>query len=210
MFGRWKPAQAKVVACEHTQNQYGPWYISMVLDVQPADEPPFRAEVKVNAQGFDRDLRNFIPPRPGDALQVEYKGQEVRVIVDPAHDLRVADQHRREEWDALAHGQPGSGPVSPGAGPQIVVTSTAGGQPFPPDMVARLEELREQGLLTEQQFEAAKAQVEATAGGGMGAPAGVDQSDVAARLQRLEQLRAQRLVSDEEYAAERRRILGSI
>jgi hypothetical protein len=111
----WKRAQAAVIVAENYVSTMDgaaglPSRSKMVLEVRPADDLPFRAEVDLNLLGFDRDLRNFIPPEPGETLEVTYdpRSHKVEVVVDPAHDRRVQDRADEEAYQAALHAPPGT------------------------------------------------------------------------------------------------------
>jgi hypothetical protein len=111
----WKPAQAAVIVADNYVSTMDgsaglPSRSKMVLEVRPVDEPPFRAEVDLNLLGINRDLRNFIPPEPGETLEVKYdpRNHKVEVVVDPAHDRRVQEHADEEAYQAALHAPPGT------------------------------------------------------------------------------------------------------
>jgi hypothetical protein len=75
----------------------------------------------------------------------------------------------------------------------------------PASVLEKLASAKQQGLISDDQFEQAKRQLQ-SAGAPTPAPAGGIQE----RLQRLERLRDDGTVNEQEYAEERRRILDSL
>lgn len=205
MFKRsnWQRATARVVKSDYTVSyQAGgrPWHCTMILDVSPPDGEPFRTETKLNLLGFDQELRNLIPPSVGETLDVECdaKSQKVQVLVDPAHDRRVREQTRDGDWQATLNAQPSDTP--PVQSVQVVNASGAD----PGTVLEKLERVKAQGLISQAQFDAAKAQLEGAAPP-VQAPGTTEE-----RLRQLDQLHSQHLISDAEHATERKRILDSL
>jgi hypothetical protein len=111
----WKRAQAAVIVAENYVSTMDgaaglPSRSKIVLEVRPADDAPFRAEVDLNLLGFNQDLRNLIPPEAGETLEVKYdpRSHKVEVVVDPAHDRRVQDRADEEAYQAALHAPPGT------------------------------------------------------------------------------------------------------
>jgi hypothetical protein len=120
-------------------------------------------------------------PSPGDRLHIRY---------DPADP---------DDWTWCNEDDERDGSFG---GVQVVNASGADRA----EIIEKLERLREQGLVTDQQLAAARSQI--PTGATQAANASTD--TIAERLRKLDQLRAQQLLSDEEYAQQRQRVLDSI
>jgi hypothetical protein len=86
----------------------------------------------------------------------------------------------------------------------VQVVNASGADPA--SVIEKLERLRAQGLITDQQLQAAQSQISDAPQRAPGNPT----DSTADRLRQLDQLRDQRLVSDAEYEEQRRRLLDSI
>ena len=180
-------ADARVLEVEVPKHQSPGMSLThkFVVEVQPAGEPPFEAQVK--------DVFSvFWAPKRGDLLKVRYSPRSHKVAFDlegdPRYDASMQQQTGR--WT------PGEAPP-----PSIFGTGSTGGvQPpaFPgmPDAEAIAAAI------------AAAKDAAATAAGAPGAGGGA--AGTAERLQQLAQLPDAGVITDEDFAAQKLRILESL
>jgi hypothetical protein len=130
-------------------------------------------------------------------------GHPLHIRYDPNDPNHWAASEPDAEAAASSRGQdrPSAAPGAELGGVQVV--NASGDDPY--TVIQKLARIRDQGLISAEQFEAAKRQVEGGAG-----TAPVQGSSVTDRLHQLDQLHNQSLITDEEYMAERQRILESI
>lgn len=159
----------------------------------------------------DTELLVIGPLRVGDRDRYRYDPKSRRV--EMWNRSTVPEQEWwEEEQRATAPPQPVPGadaavPAERTVRETVNVVNVSGDDPQA--LVARLAGMRDQGLMTPQQYEQAARQLL----GAAEAPAAADEpgeGSVAERLQQLDRLRDQGLVGPDEYVQQRQRILGSI
>ena len=182
---RWEAAEATVVARQVRTQRAGfePNY-DYVVDVRPASGPPLRATIH---EGFAGPAGGFAPPAVGAVIGVLYEAKSQKVKFDNA-DPRLSragsEQSAADAFAAAASAQPGN-PAAAGlsAGPQVVSGAEASailGAVFsgqeadvlaaikgaqsaeagdPTDRFARLQALKDNGVLTEAEYEAQRQRI---------------------------------------------------
>jgi hypothetical protein len=200
------PAHARVVEFEPTKMYAGP-----INDLQVC-----KVTIEFEAQG-GRVVRadGRIPIYIRDVRDWMVGEHSFHIRYDP-HDptkWTYSEKETDEAWRQAASGRNDPAPAfDPGqisladlgqvfSGVQVVNASGAD----PASVIEKLARVRDQGLISQAQFEAAQRQVEGTPASPVSPDAGV-----AERLKQLDALHDQHLVSDEEYSAERKRILDAI
>jgi hypothetical protein len=191
-------AEAEILDIHYTgtRENHGPIF-AVKLAVRRPTKSPFEVDAKINASMVN-------PPRPGQVIPILY---------DPDHPSALIwdeeEGERRDEQAVESRRQAAFGATTSSSGGETVlsrveVVNASGADPA--TVLEKLAQLKDQGLITDEQFKAAQTQVD-----GQAPSASASESpDINERLQRLEQLRAQNLVTDEEYAAQRSRILASL
>lgn len=159
--------------------------VHMVLEVQPSGAEPFRTSLKVNQLGFNLKNRRFAAPNVGERIPVQFdpKSHKVKVVIDEAHDARTVKKGQDDAWQAMVDAPVGSGPATPALPDDLgeLLTKQLGlqggnvhvnvetvdvppqgwptGPANPLDQIEQLGKLKEQGLLTEDEFAAQKARI---------------------------------------------------
>jgi hypothetical protein len=165
MLGRheWVKAKGRVVAVDRHSTtmeggQPGSYDSGYVIDVQPPDGEPFRAQVDPAGHyigHFGVESLNFKHPNEGDVVSVEYDPASKKVrfdMSDPALQEKASRKARdtatHAEYEAaLAAGSPESAVPEPGISNDSL------------DRLEHLGDLHEQGMLTDEEFAAAKAKL---------------------------------------------------
>jgi hypothetical protein len=171
-----------------------------VLEVQPADAPPFQAKVK--------DVFSlFWAPKRGDLLKVRFNPKSHKVVFDLEGDPRYDSSMQKQtgQWT------PGEAPP-----PSIFGTSSTGGvePPNPPSPgmpVPGVTVFR--GMPDGDAIAAAIAaaqQVAAAAAAGGAEQGQTATGSTAGRLQQLAQLRDAGVITAEDYETQKLRILESL
>jgi hypothetical protein len=201
----WVKAKGRVVALDRKSgmNQYGAsqtWVDGYVVDVQPVDGEPFRAEVEPG--GFNHGLLHvesskFRHPVEGEIVSVEYDPASRKVrfdMSDPALVKQTSAERNaaaQESFEQALGAPVGSQPVGGAAG----------------DVLASLG-LGDSGDLKAQLLQMAAQNpgsvIDLRSSPGSAEPA----SDPAERLEKLADLKDRGLLTDAEFAAAKAKILG--
>jgi hypothetical protein len=158
----WERAEATVVAKNPRPmtGGYAQTY-DYVLDVQPASGPPIRATIH---EGFRAPDGGFADPAVGDTVGVLYDAKHEKVKFDN-DDPRLSLGHGKEDaaaaFAAAAAAPPGTPPPpAAGAGSVVHTVNVIGGSGNTDDRLAKLEKLRQSGVLDEASYESARRAVE--------------------------------------------------
>ncbi len=157
MFGhRWAKAEATVVAKEARPMNYGhAQEYNYLVDVQPPEGPPIRTTIHY---GFRAPEGGFADPAIGDTFGVLYDAKRGEVkfdLDDPRISAAPAKKAAADAFAAAAAGDPGS-PAPPAAGPAVRTIVVDDGSADPSDRLAKLEKLRQSGLLDEASYQSAR------------------------------------------------------
>ena len=171
----------------------GLWNQNVVADVT---NPETGALVRLKTQLYGNASHSV-----GETMRVRFSPK--RDYFRPWSNLTVP----KDEWLAdqnapVASAGNAAAAAAPG-GVQIVNASGAD----PAAVLAKLAQVKAQGLISEAQYEQAKSQLEGAAPSPAAAPPA---GSVEERLQRLKGLHAGGAIDDQEYADERRRVLDSL
>jgi len=177
MFGHdWQPAQARIVDT-HIKSTSGDGLAmtrEFVADVQPVDGPVFRATIQ------EPDLAtDFWPPDPGDVVKVlvDPKSQKVKFDKsDPKISYKAHKRAEQERFEAEAQALAAGEVVAPAVGTDAEAGPRAAGDiDFtevlrsavqarqqaldPAERLAKLQELKDKGLLSDAEFAQARQQI---------------------------------------------------
>jgi len=163
MFGhRWEPAEATIVL-SHAKKTTGDGLVTIneyVVDVSPTGGQVFRATVQEPTIAT-----NFWPPSVGEVVGVLVDAKSGKVKFDkddPRTDAKQRRADRNRHFEAVAQDAP-AGSRFPGLGGtgglgglRVVVPESSGD---PAERLAKLEKLRASGLLTDTEYETARARI---------------------------------------------------
>ncbi len=126
-----------------------------LIDVQPPEGPPIRTTIHY---GFRAPDGGFADPAIGDSFGVLYdtKGGEVKFdLDDPRISLAPTKKAAADAFAAAAAADPGT-PAPPGSGPAVRTIVVDDGSADSSDRLAKLEKLRQGGLLDEASYQSAR------------------------------------------------------
>lgn len=156
----WEHAEATVVAKSPRPMTagYAQTY-DYVVDVQPSAGPPIRATIH---EGFRAPDGGFADPAIGATVGVLYDAKHEKVKFD-TDDPRLSMGHDKQDaaaaFAAAAAAPPGTPPPA-AAGSTVHTVIVSDGSGDPGDRLAKLEKLRQSGLLDEAGYESARRAVE--------------------------------------------------
>ncbi|MGO9903997.1 MAG: SHOCT domain-containing protein [Solirubrobacteraceae bacterium] len=175
MFGHdWQPAQAKIVdkrLKSASGGGVGGTY-EFVADVQPADGPVFRATIQEPDIATD-----FWAPERGDVIKVLIDPKSHKVKFDKSDPKISYKAHRRaaqERFDAEARATPPSVGVDAPTGVAAAAAADESidisellrsavqarqGARDPAERLAKLQALKDQGVLSDAEYTAARQQI---------------------------------------------------